>query len=93
MEMMTLRDFWKTRRDRDEPVSTIIVVAGVRLCVVIYDLWAKDTHEMWIVTEPFTSTRQIVLRIPEIIIAKREDVAVNIKEVVENVYRLHAQNA
>lgn len=91
MEMMTLRDFWKTRKEREERFSTIVVVAGVKFCVIIYDLWSKSSHEVWISIEKKGSVENITLRIPEIHIKQKENLTDTINEVVEKVYQLHAR--
>ena len=91
MEMVTLREFWKTRRQRSEKFSTIIVVAGITFCVVVYDLCAKTSHEVWISTENFDGNKNIAIRIPEIHICEKNNIADSIKEAVEKVFQLQAQ--
>lgn len=82
MEMVTLREFWKSRKKRKERMSTIIIVAGIRLVVVVYDLWSKSSHELWISIEGMEEAESVAIRIPEMHIRKKDQMVEAIHDII-----------
>lgn len=85
MEMVNLSEFWITRKERKEHISTIVVVAGVKLCVVLYDLCARSSHEMLVSVQAFDEQQNMVLRIPEIQITRCIDMTTIIEQHIASI--------
>lgn len=75
MELISVEEFWKTRKEREEAMKTILVVAGVRVVVFLYDLLTKKTHEVYVMVDG-KSNKKVTLRIPEIHIQSKEDLTI-----------------
>lgn len=92
MDMVTFREYWKSRRERNEKFSTLVVVSGVQLVVVVYDVFLKTTHELFISVE-VTNEESIVLRIPEMCIREKDKLADVVAGVMSKLYEAKTQMA
>ena len=72
MELVRASEFIKSRKEREDTVSTSIIVGGVKVVVMVYNFVSKSRHEVFVCVE--RGHGDYVLHIPRMFIQKESDI-------------------
>lgn len=84
VQIIKASEFIKTRKENEEKWSSVFVVGGIKVVVMVFDFCAKSQHEVFVVVKE--NKEECVVYIPEMLIREREDAYSIVQEALRVVF-------